>query len=64
MYRFPLESQAIPPPAWQQLWICTGHFSSTFSLPRSSLLVARSRVKRETRRSAMWVSRLIWECGV
>ncbi len=54
----------MPPPAWQQLWICTGHFSSTFSLPRSSLFVSWSRVKRETRRSAMWVSRSISECGV
>ena len=38
----------MPPPAWQQLWIWTGQSSSTFSEARSSLSVARSRVKRET----------------
>ncbi|CAM5587950.1 hypothetical protein SALBM311S_04301 [Streptomyces alboniger] len=64
MYRLPLESQAIPPPEWQQLCTCTGHLSSTFSLLGSSLFVVRSSVKRETRRSAIRVSRLSPECGV
>ncbi|CAM5522966.1 hypothetical protein SCALM49S_09135 [Streptomyces californicus] len=64
MYRLSWESHAIPPPAWQQLLICTGQPSSTFSEARSSLSVDGSKVKRETWRVAMRLSRSIFACGV